>query len=503
MLFINGKFYTDKGFEEAVLVEDGIIKAIGASKALLKMYPDHEVIDLKKGLVLPGFNDSHLHLLSFARFLDAVNLEAAKSIDDFIHLGKKALASKKLLIMYGYDDNFFPAPLSRSDLDKITPKIPLIAYRSCGHIATVNSAVLEKIDSQLFPDLIDRKTGIFKENAIAVLENLRPKEDVAMLKESIKKAVNYFHRFGITSIGSNDIKDDVDFGKKIITAYQELERENKLNLRVSLQIAFTEKEKINELLKYRSESPYLRFGPIKLFLDGSLGGKTALLSEPYPDNTYGIQTLPTETLEDILAFSEQENLQVAMHAVGDQATALFLDTFQKHIKTNTHRHFLIHLQVLTAELLEKLKNHQVMAAVQPIFLVEDLRLAKSHLSESLLKTSYAFQSLNQATLTSFGSDAPYGGLNPFIGLQAAVTQSNFEGEILNPEERMTLVDAINAYTYNSAYLTFEEKKKGKIALGYYGDFVVLTKDIFALPENEIQTTEAKMTVVGGKIVYNR
>ena len=176
MLFINGKFYTDKGFEEAVLVEDGIIKAIGASKALLKMYPDHEVIDLKKGLVLPGFNDSHLHLLSFARFLDAVNLEAAKLIDDFIHLGKKALASKKLLIMYGYDDNFFPAPLSRSDLDKITPKIPLIAYRSCGHIATVNSAVLEKIDSQLFPDLIDRKTGIFKENAIAVLENLRPKE---------------------------------------------------------------------------------------------------------------------------------------------------------------------------------------------------------------------------------------------------------------------------------------------------------------------------------------
>ena len=230
--------------------------------------------------------------------------------------------------MYGYDDSFFSAPLSRNDLDSISREIPIIAYRSCGHIATVNSAVMMQVRSRLFPDLINQNTGVFKENAIALLDELHPEANLEMLKKQIETTVNYFHRFGITSIGSNDLKDDVAMGRKIITAYRELENEEKLNLRVSLQFTFTEKDKIKEILEFRSESPFFRFGPLKLFLDGSLGGKTALLSKPYSDGTYGIQTLPRETLEDLLAFSEQENLQVAVHAIGDQASALFLEAFQ-------------------------------------------------------------------------------------------------------------------------------------------------------------------------------
>ncbi|HHX79609.1 MAG TPA: amidohydrolase [Acholeplasmataceae bacterium] len=503
MLFLNGKIYTDQGFVEAMYVEGGIIKALGSSKALLNMYPNQEVIDFKKNLVLPGFNDSHLHLLSFARFLDALNLEAAKSINEIISLGKEALVSRKLLIMYGYDDSFFSAPLSRNDLDSISREIPIIAYRSCGHIATVNSAVMMQVRSRLFPDLINQNTGVFKENAIALLDELHPEANLEMLKKQIETTVNYFHRFGITSIGSNDLKDDVAMGRKIITAYRELENEEKLNLRVSLQFTFTEKDKIKEILEFRSESPFFRFGPLKLFLDGSLGGKTALLSKPYSDGTYGIQTLPRETLEDLLAFSEQENLQVAVHAIGDQASALFLEAFQKHVKSNTNRHFLIHLQVLREDLFKMLKDFQVRAAVQPIFLVEDLKMAKANLPASLLKTSYAFQSLNKGTVIAFGSDAPYGGLNPFAGLQAAVTQSNLEGEVLNLEEKMPLEEALKAYTLNSAYLTFEEKKKGKLKQGFYADFIVLNKDLFLLPENELGTAEVLMTVVGGKVVYKK
>jgi predicted amidohydrolase YtcJ len=263
MLFLNGKIYTDQGFVEAMYVEGGIIKALGSSKALLNMYPNQEVIDFKKNLVLPGFNDSHLHLLSFARFLDALNLEAAKSINEIISLGKEALVSRKLLIMYGYDDSFFSAPLSRNDLDSISREIPIIAYRSCGHIATVNSAVMMQVRSRLFPDLINQNTGVFKENAIALLDELHPEANLEMLKKQIETTVNYFHRFGITSIGSNDLKDDVAMGRKIITAYRELENEEKLNLRVSLQFTFTEKDKIKEILEFRSESPFFSLRSFK------------------------------------------------------------------------------------------------------------------------------------------------------------------------------------------------------------------------------------------------
>ncbi len=500
MLFINGKFYTEEGFQEAVLIEEGKFKRMGSTKKLLEDYPDSEIIDLNKKLVLPGFNDSHLHLLSFERFFNAINLDQVDSVPEIIKLGKEALNEKEILILYNYDDSLFKDSLICRDLDEISCVIPIIAYRACGHIAVVNSKALEKLPN-FNSNLLNRETGTLKEDALGLLEELYPEASVEQLKEKIKKTIKFFNSFGITSIGTNDLKDNLEEGKRIIAAYRELDLEKSLNSRVSLQFSFTEIEKIEEVLKLRIDSSYFRFGPLKLFLDGSLGGKTALLSEPYPDDSYGIQTLATEKLEELLAYSESRNLQVAVHSIGDVATEIFLQAFQKTCFKKL-RHFLIHLQVLRKDLISSLEKFKIPASVQPIFIEEDMRIAKK-LSPKLQKTSYAFKSLNQATKTSFSSDAPYGGLNPFRGIAAAISQANSHNEELNPDEKMTIIDTILAYTINSAYLTFEEDCKGRIARGFYGDFIVLDQDIFLVPTNEIKNTKVEMTVLGGRVVYKK
>lgn len=503
MLFINGRFYTGAGFSEAVYVEEGIIRAVGKSNDLVKAYPKTETVDLEKRMVIPGFNDSHLHLLSLSRFLEAVNLKVAKSQAEIIRLGRENFGKKKFLLLYGYDDSFFPESLTKTDLDQITPDFPILAYRSCGHIAAVNSAALKLLPDNEYSEYIDSEKGILKENALVLLEDIFPKENTEKLQERILKTVEYLHSFGITSFGSNDIKDDFESGKKILVAYRQLDLYGKLSARVSLQFSFTETEKIKALLEERYESPFLRLGPLKLFLDGSLGGNTALLSEPYFDDYRGLQTLSEEKLSELVEFSEKNGLQVASHAIGDEASALFLKVLKKQGIKNRFRHFLIHLQVLRPELFGLLKELKVPAALQPIFIDEDLKMAKRKLSAKLLETSYALNSIHKATLVAFGSDAPYGGLSPFRGLQAAVTQQNQEGEVLNPKERLSRKEALQAYTSGSAYLTFEEGKKGIIAPGYFGDFTVLSDDFFEIPDKEIGNLRAEMTVVGGKIIYER
>ena len=498
MLFVNGRFFTDKGFREAVYVEGGIIRTVGRSVDLLRLHPGAEIIDLEKKTVVPGFNDSHLHVLSYSRFLESVNLRDAKTKEEIIRRGREALGQNSL-VMYGYDDGSFPRPLSRFDLDLISTEIPIVAYRSCGHVAAVNGRALALLPES---EGIDIENGILKENALSLLEGLKPQESKLRLKERIKNALSRLNAYGITSVGTNDVKDDLETGLRILEAYRELEEEGELSARVSLQFAFTEKEKIAAFLEERRASPFFRLGPLKLFLDGSLGGETALLSEPYTSGNWGIQTLGEGLLEELLGFAEEKGLQVGAHAIGDAASALFLSALRKQ-KQNRLRHFLIHLQVLRPDLLACLRELQVPAALQPIFIAEDMEIAKRKLSKHLLKTSYCFKSISEATVSAFGSDAPYGEINPFRGLQAALTQENEQGEVLHPEERVTREEALKCYTENSAYLTFEEGRKGRIAPGQYGDFVVLCKDYFSVPEKEISELKAELTVVGGRIVHRR
>jgi len=503
MLFVNGKFYTGKGFSEAVFVKDGIIEEVGGTEALIKAHPNEEIVDLEKRLVIPGFNDSHIHVLSYSRFLESVNLRGAESKEEIIALGKKALENNNILVMYGCDDSFFPAPLTRSDLDLISSEKPVIVHRSCGHIAFVNSSALRLLPEGEAAGYIDPENGILKEDAVSLLEKVFPKESPSRLKERIRRTMRNLNSLGITSLATGDVAGDLEEGLRIVEAYRELEEEGELSARVSLKFAFIDEEKIKAFWNRRSSSPYFRFGPLKLYLDGSLGGSTALLSEPYRPGYYGIQTLTCGKLQDLLEFSEANGIQVAAHAIGDEACALFLDAFKKTCKRNSRRHFLIHLQVLRKDLLAEMQALGIPASLQPIFLEEDLKMAKRKLSQNLLKTSYAFRSIAALTVAAFSSDAPYGGVNPFRGLRAALTQEDGDGEILNPEERMGREEALKAYTANSAYLTFEEKVKGRIAPGFFADFAALSDDYFSVPEREIAGLRADVTVVGGKIVYRR
>jgi predicted amidohydrolase YtcJ len=505
MLLYNGKIITPEGFREAAYLVQGRITDLGSSQDLLRRYPDPEKYDLGGKLVLPGFNDCHLHLLDWEFHQRTIDLEQASSISEIIARGRDGLTGEGIIVLTNYDDENLERKLTKDDLDRIATNIPVIAYRRCGHIAIINTKALAQLqltpETQIQGGIIDVDRGILQENALSLLKVLFRPESVGEAKERILRAVQMANAYGLTSLGSNDLKQDVASGRMILQAYRELAAEGRLNARISLQFTAETEDDISSYLEDCPDDPYLRLGPLKLFIDGSLGGRTAYLSEDYRDYPgRGFQLLSASELDSLLEIASRQHLQVMIHAIGDAGINLCLDALAK---IPDHRHALVHVQVTDQKTLERFTGSGVNTVVQPIFVSEDLEMARRRLSPRLLKTSYAFRSLYQRTVTAFSSDAPYGGINPLAGISVAVSRRNSEGKKFNLQERLRVAEAVRAYTYNSAYLSFEEERKGLIAPGYAADLVVLERDIFAIPAAEIPATAVLLTIVGGRIVYRK
>lgn len=533
-IFYNGIIHTmDKAVPkaEAVAVKDGIIIRVGSNEDVLKLRTESTAMyDLDGKTMLPGFCDSHMHLLSYGYSLEKVNLYSAKSMDDLIKLGQDFLKEHPgLTWLQGrgwntddWEDKRYP---NRYDLDKITTEIPMFYTRSCAHIISVNSKALEVMgvtrDTPQVPggsiekDINGEPLGIFAEAARDLIYNALPKLTVSDIKRLIVKGAKEVLSCGITTVHTDDF-EAIAAGEyqKVLDAYHQLEQEGNLPVRIYEQCLLASvpllEKFLNEGHHTNEGSPMFRIGTLKLLVDGSLGGKTAFLRKPYKNDpsTKGIATFTQEELDKLVSMAQASGLMISPHNIGDGAMEMDLNAIENaqiQYPRADMRHALIHCQITDLDLLKRCRDLNVVMHVQPAFIDSDMHIVKDYVGEELEKSSYAWKTMMDMGLpVAFGSDAPVISFNVMDGIYCAVTRKDLKGFPESgwlPDQKMSVYDAVYAYTMGGAYASYDEGKKGSIRNGKYADFAVLDKDVFSVPEEEIKDIKVCMTVLDGKVVY--
>jgi len=526
LILHNARIYSmqsEKDIYEAIAVKDGLIKGLGKNQDILKMATTNtQIIDLNHKMVFPGFNDSHMHLLGLGASLSQVDLSHAKSIDDIIETTKHFIKDNnieagKWVVGRGWNqdffaDNFMPDAI---DLDDISDDHYIFLRRACGHVATCNSRVLEDFDFPMAYTSIDGgsyENGIFKENALELITSkmaLPSKED---LKTWIKAGCHYANSLGITSVQSDDLcVYPESHNQTVFSSFYELDADNSLSVRVYEQSLLRNinilKDQIKAGYQQNKGSLFFKLGPLKILGDGSLGGRTAWLNEPYHDapNESGIHMYSQEDLNDYVLEAHKHDISSAIHCIGDKMLDSAIEAIElaqaKVAKANL-RHGIVHCQITRPDQLKKLKDLDIMTYVQPVFLDYDAHIVRDRVGK-LAETSYNFKSMMDLDIRmSFGSDAPVDSTDPIQGIHCAVTRKDLNNkpeEAYLPDQAVSVYQAIYNYTVESAYASYEEDIKGKLIKDYLADIVVLEGDIF----NQILDSSVFMTIVGGRIVYQK
>jgi predicted amidohydrolase YtcJ len=515
--------------EEAIAVRDGRILAVGKTLDLQKLKgPETQVIDLGGHFLMPGFNDAHLHLADAGQQKLGVDLEGVKSLDELRErLAAKVQAAKpgEWILGGGWDETLWPVKVlpNRWDLDEVSAGHPVFLDRVDGHLAVANTRALQLASINLATrdpkgGQIDRNdagepTGILRDTAQHAVRAAIPKLTHDQMRQAIEVALADLAEHGVTSA------QDYSPEWENFQIYEELEKEGKLTARISAWLPFD--DNLDELTKKRSSHPQsdlmLRTGMLKGFMDGSMGGHTAALSEPYADDpkTSGLARYEPDRLNAMTNERVLAGFQIGLHAIGDKGIQMALDAFagaekaakEANVKAanggDDYRLRIEHAQCPTLAQIAQFKQLKVIASMQPSHVLSDMRWAEARLGPKRAATCYAWAAfLNKGVTLAFGTDYPVEQISPFRGLYAAVTRKSEDGkQEFFPEQRITMDQAIAAYTIGSAFAEFEEKEKGKLAPGMLADFVVLDRDVTASSAEKVLTTKVLRTVVGGKTVY--
>ena len=532
-IYFNGNIYVERDrFVEAMLVSDGLVQKIGTLEEVTEgLCPkcEKEMVDLEGRTVVPGFNDSHCHALNTGNALACVILHGSTGMAEIIEKGREFLAANPLseggvLVGRGWNQDYFTDEHrlpTRYDLDKITTEFPVVYTRACGHMLVCNSKALEVAgitrDSQPLPggELYrfedGEPNGQFSENAQRVIQNIIPVDTAESLSNKLNIAMAYAASLGITTVQTNDIGRDA---WRLTNEAFELTYANNPNaIRTYNQCTFSDPVTYQDFLDAGhvtgSGNDMFKYGPLKMFVDGSLGARTALMRNPYADDvsTCGVSTIPVPEFEAMVKMADDNNCQVAVHAIGDGAIEMVLNAYDKVIENgnNKNRHAVIHCQITDNEMLERFKASDVLAQVQPIFIHYDMNVVAERCGEELASTSYAFGDLYRMGVhTSYGTDSPVENLQPFENMYCAVTRKRLDGARTYREDQcVDIYDAVDQYTIGSAYVEFAENKKGRLMPGYFADFAVLDRNIFEVPADEIKDVKCVRTVVGGNTVFQR
>ncbi len=527
-VFVNGKIRTQDFHDrvvQAIAVKDGRILVVGQNAEVQNVCGDlTECHDLGGRTVIPGLIDSHLHLLSFGQSLDRIVLSDTASIEQM----KRALSQKVAeaepqtwLFGRGWDqdrlsESRYP---NRDDLDEVSPDNPVVLTRACGHVSVVNSAALKiaNIDENT-PDpaggVIDRDndgrpTGIFRERAMDLIRVHIPEPSREELLACLRNAMRAAVRAGLTSIHTND---GVQAGLDIVPElYRTLHRQGE-RLRVYWDVPCAHAD---ELLAsaYRTGSgdEYFKFGSVKMFIDGSLGGRTAALDGWYADEpgNNGVLVLEPAQLDELVLRCHAAGMQVAAHAIGDRGVRLVLDAIHKadmQVPRPGSRHRVIHCQIMTPELYDRFAALGVVADIQPKFVTTDMLWAENRVGRDKAKTSYAWKTfLDRGIPAAGGSDCPVEPIEPMLGIYAAVTRCDMQGQPEDgwmPEQRLSVNEAVRLFTQGGAFAAYEEHSKGTLEAGKLADFVVLDSNIYEIDPMDIIGVRPVMTVIGGKVVYS-
>ena len=529
-LFYNGHFYTGPGYAASVLwAQGGRIRALGGPELLAAAPPELPRTDLGGGWALPGFNDSHLHLLDVGRGLASVDLFGASGPADIAarcaaFVRAHAVPPGQAVYGNGWNQDLFAGPHTlptRADLDAAVPDHPLLLDRVCGHIMLCNTAALRAagITSQT-PDPpgggIDRgpggePNGLLRDNAVALVRPLLPAETPAACAGRWRAALAHAAAHGLTSVQTCDVRSR-DW-PTVLAALEELDAQDALPLRLTLQCAMDTPADLQALWDagYRpgAHGKRWKIGPLKLFLDGSLGARTAWLRGGYADapGAHGLCCLPMAEALALARKADAAGMQVVAHAIGDGAMEEMLDIIETlnapRGGANPLRHGVVHCQVTGPGQWDRLAALGAGALVQPIFLDYDHTIVTARCGAALAGTSYAFgDAVRRGLPVSYGTDAPVESLDPLRNLYAAVTRRPLSGGApWQPQQAVTRAQALFCYTQGSAWQEFAEAEKGRLAPGFLADFTVLDRDYFTVPEADIPRLRVQATVTGGQVVY--
>ncbi len=509
----------------ALAARGGRIVAIGSDAEVGKLRgPRTVVVDGKGRRVLPGFIDSHTHMSMGGFNLLAVDLRKTKDPADFTRrLAEFAKTRPAGLWMTdgAWDHQVWSDPVlpTRAMLDPATGDRPACLSRTDGHMMVCNGRALElaKVKREtpdppggvIVRDAAGEPTGVLKDAAMDLVWAVRPARTVAELEEALRTAVRHAAENGVTSV------QDLPGNSRDLDAWEALRRQGKLTVRVDYRPSLSEWETARDRRAAMKNDEWLRIGGVKGYTDGSLGSGTALFFEPYSDDSktsgvYASEAIPLEKLEARVAAADAAGLQVEVHAIGDRANAEILDVFERVAKKNgaRDRRFRIeHAQHLRPQDVSRFAKLGVIASMQPYHAIDDGRWAEKRIGLERSRTTYAFRSLLDAGAhLAFGSDWDVAPLSPITGIDAAVNRRTLDGRNPKgwiPEQKIGVEEALRAYTSSAARAGFAEKEKGSLSVGKLADFVVLSRDILAIPPGEIPETQVDATVVGGRIVHGR
>ncbi|MFC2098808.1 amidohydrolase [Bacteroidota bacterium] len=514
-----------KPLAEAVAVIGERIVAVG-DKAEINSWkgPNTQVIDAGGKLLMPGFNDAHVHMLSGGRQLDYVQLKDADTPEEFARrIAERAKNNPEGEWILGGDwdeQRWDPSELPTKNLiDSVTPSTPVFVIRYDGHMALINSVTLrlagitaatpDPLGGKILRDENGNPTGVLKVSAMELVRKHLPPETATQRNRAVKRAFEHAASLGITSV------QDMTTSNEDIATFLEMEEKGELTARVSVAPRVLDWND-QAILGIRNGfgSPYLRFGMVKGFVDGSIGSTTALFFEPYTEapGTYGFLTeeiLPLDETQERLIKIDRAGLQICLHAVGDKGNSITLDFLERIEEANgqrDRRYRIEHAQHLVPEDFDRFAEMNVIASVQPYHAIDDGRFVEARIGHERSKTTYAFRTfIDKDVKLALGTDWNGAPLEPMLTLYAAVTRATLDGKHPDgwfPEQKITMEEAVEAYTLGAAYAEFQEKEKGSITPGKLADMIIVSEDIFNIDPVALPEVKVEMTMVGGKVVYS-
>jgi hypothetical protein len=523
-LVVFGKVWTGdstRPLAGAVASRGDTIIAVGDSAAVARLVGDSTVVlHAGRGMVVPGFMDAHVHLLDAGIQLASIDLREADSPEEFIRRVQAfALERPPGEWIFGgdWDHERWPgAPLPRREwIDSVSPRNPVFISRLDGHMGLANRLALQAAGiTRRTPDIpggvivrdprSGQPTGILKDEAMNPVFAVMPDPGDAQVDAALRRATEFAYSRGVTAVGS------VSVGWLQVAGLLRARARGELGLRVSLYPSLADWRRVADSLRTRGPGDdWLRLAGVKGYVDGSLGSTTALFFEPYSDDSTssGLLTTPEDSLRQQIGGADSAGLQVVVHAIGERANALVLDIFDSVAQAHgpRDRRFRIeHAQHLRREEVRRMAAQGVIASMQPAHIIDDGNWAGKRLGPRVTD-SYRFRAILDAGGTLvFGSDWTVAPLDPLLGIYAAVTRRTADGKNPGgwiPDQKITVEEALQAYTVRNAHGVFAEATRGMLAAGYRADLVVLDQDLFAIPQEAIAQALVRATVSAGRVVY--
>ncbi len=535
-IYINGHVITIDNLNpkaEAFIVKDGIFKAVGSSEDMLAQKDeDSAVIDLQGATVIPGFNDSHLHLLNYAYGKAKVDLSQLKSTEEVIlaskeYISRRNIPKGKWVVGTGWNEYFYADKhiLTRDDLDEISSDHPIVFTRNCVHTVAVNSLALQLMgitDETPNPpggiirrDENGRATGLLNENARHLAYAMLPDASEEEIKDMLDLAMRELASYGLTSLQTDDF--ETFSGKNydvIISAYKALIKEKRISARIYEQCLLPSIQRLKDFVakSYTAEHDdgFFKIGPLKLLVDGSIGPHTAFLSQEYADDpgNFGVCQFTQEELDELVLEAQKNGMHVLCHGIGDAAMTRILNSYEKALNTFKNpdaRNGIVHVQISTFDILKRMKKLGVISYAEPVCIDGDMHCVEDRVGHERLKESYAYKTMLDLGLKcGYSSDSPVDPVNPIVAAYIATNRKDHTGWPEGgwyPEQKLTIEDVLEGYTIGSAYCSFEENVKGSISTGKYADFVILSENILETPPEELLRVHVLKTYLGGAQTY--